>query len=278
MAQALADTVLARLAGDLPRVLGAGKLLRARLALRLAVAGQGPATPAVPAAAAVELIHAASLLHDDVIDGGLLRRNCPAFWQERGIPGAILAGDLLLMRALGLLAALPDPRLLRELIQFTGEICNAESEQELVSRGGPADWPACLDIDRRKTGALFAFAAGAAGGEEPRRRAALQEAGYAIGTAYQLADDLLDATGDEHTAGKTLGRDRARLKNTAATTFPGDPAGLLRQIADLRQRALTGVRDWPEARAALHDYFTLDFDPALQPLLGHPASVQQEAP
>ncbi|MBP7008542.1 MAG: polyprenyl synthetase family protein, partial [Kiritimatiellae bacterium] len=93
MAEVLAETVLGRLAGDGRALVGSGKMLRARLLLRIAEVRKTPRPAWLSAAAAVEMIHAASLLHDDVIDGGIIRRHLPAFWKQRGIAGAILAGD-----------------------------------------------------------------------------------------------------------------------------------------------------------------------------------------
>ena len=269
MADAMENTVARRLkiAGGLPA--GQGKMLRARLLLRLSPAGNLPDSVAIPAAAAVELVHAASLLHDDVIDGGIVRRHAPAFWIEHGPPGAILLGDLMLMKALDLAIRAGDARLVGELAHFAGETCDAESEQELLLRGGGSDWAACLDVDRRKTGSLFAFAAGTSGGDNAPLRRALQEAGYALGTAYQLADDLLDGAGDDRSAGKTLGRDRARRKNTAATAFPGKPAELMDRSRNLRAQAIESLRTWPDLHAAMREYCALDFDPAVDRLLAN---------
>lgn len=278
MARAMADTILIRLTDHLHKIPGTGKMLRSRLVLRLSGVRPVPAAVAVPAAAAVELIHAASLLHDDVIDGGLLRRNAPAFWKTHGTSGAILAGDLMLVKALELLSVTADARLTRGLIRCTAELCNAEAEQELLLRGSPADWPKCVDINRRKTGSLFAFAAGVAAGDDLRLQAALREAGYAIGTAYQLADDLLDVSGDEPTAGKTLGRDRARRKPTAATAFSDNPGDLPCRQNELRQQALDAVRDWPDLQAALQDYLEKDFDPAVPSMLPQPQTDPREEP
>lgn len=269
MADALDGTVLRRLEDSGGRLAGQGKMLRARLLLRLSLAGRIPDSVAVPAAAAVELVHAASLLHDDVIDGGLVRRQAPAFWKTHGIPGAVLLGDLMLMKALEVALGAADARLVGELVRFAGETCNAESEQELLLRGTPWNWEACLDVDRRKTGALFAFAAGTAGGDDAPLRLALQEAGYALGTAYQLADDLLDVAGDDRSAGKTLGRDRARRIHTAATAFPGQPAELRDRARALRAQAVDRLRNWPALRAALGEYCALDFDPAVDTLLAN---------
>lgn len=267
MAEVLSETVLGRLAGDCRTLIGSGKMLRARLLLRLVPVRRIPRPAWLAAAAAVEMIHAASLLHDDVIDGGVIRRHLPAFWKQRGISGAILAGDLMLFKALDLLVRAEESRLLAELVRHTGTLCDAEAEQELLSRGGRTNWAQVLDVNRRKTGSLFAFAASvAAGGDESLHRALLK-AGYALGTAYQLGDDVLDASGDETAAGKTLGTDRARRKNTAANPARPKSAALARQCHELRRAALAAVRRWPGVHAALQRYCREDFDPVVESML-----------
>ena len=278
MARALAPTVLAGLDGDVPQILGPGKMLRARLALRLGIARQVPESVLVPAAAAVELVHAASLLHDDVIDGALLRRHAPAFWKTHGAHGAILAGDVLLIQAIGLLSGETLCPLANDLVRFCAELCNAEAEQELFLRHANPGREKILDIARRKTGALFAFAAGAAAGSDDPLRHALHEAGYAIGTAYQLADDLLDETGDERSAGKTLGLDRARRQPTAACAFTGGAPALAQECRALHQQALAALVSWSNARNALRDYLAHDMDPVLQSMLPLTQPTPQEVP
>jgi geranylgeranyl pyrophosphate synthase len=263
MAEALADTVLRHLASDCKSLVASGKMLRSRLIFRVGPAAGVPHDTLVHAAAAVEMIHAASLLHDDVIDGGYLRRGAPTFWVERGVPGAILVGDLMLFKALDIVSQVEDMRLTRALIQMTGEVCDAESEQELLLRQQAPTWEKCLKIARRKTGALFAFAACACGGTDPERTAALQEAGYLIGTAYQLADDILDARGTPEQSGKSHGSDRARGKTTAATANPEqqhDPAHAVEQLClDARAR----LAAWPDVLAAWDDFIARDMQPAL---------------
>ncbi len=278
MARALAPTVLAGLDGGVPRILGPGKMLRARLALRLGIARQVPESILVPAAAAVELVHAASLLHDDVIDGALLRRHAPTFWKTYGTHGAILAGDVLLIQAIGLLSGETLCPLANDLVRFCAELCNAEAEQELFLRQATPGREKILDIARRKTGALFAFAAGAAAGADAPLRLALHQAGYALGTAYQLADDLLDETGDERSAGKTLGLDRARRQPTAACVFAGGAPALVQECRTLRQQALAALDPWPDARDALNDYLVHDMNPALQSMLPSLPPNPQEVP
>ena len=92
--ESMADTSLHSLVSEYNGLVANGKMLRGRLGLRVGSATDIPHATLVHAAAAVEMVHAASLLHDDVIDGGHLRRGAPAFWVERGIPGAILLGDI----------------------------------------------------------------------------------------------------------------------------------------------------------------------------------------
>jgi geranylgeranyl pyrophosphate synthase len=209
------------------------------------------------------MIHAASLLHDDVIDGGFVRRNLPTFWRERGVPAAILVGDLMLFKALDLLGNVDDGRLVRALVRMTGEVCDAESEQELFLRNKTPTWENCVAIARRKTGALFAFAAYAAGGHDAALCATLQEAGYALGTAYQLADDILDVVGTEEDAGKTLGTDEARHKTTAASAVAVTGVDPVTYIERLVQEAEDAIEPWPRLHRAWRQFVDDDLRPVV---------------
>ena len=268
MAGCLAETPLHSALAECKNLFGTGKMLRSHLTLRVGLATGVAFSTLLRAAAAVELIHAASLLHDDVIDGGFLRRGAPAFWVNRGIPAAILLGDLLLFKALELVTPVENGRLLPVIIRLTGEVCEAESEQELVTRGRLADWETCVNVARRKTGALFAFAALACGGDDPILGEILREAGYAIGTAYQLADDILDANGSAESAGKTLGRDEAREKTTAARVqnhHNRAPAQFIERLCD---QAVDSLAPWPAVQKAWVVYYTRDMKPVLDHHLG----------
>lgn len=261
----LAGTSLRPILGDLKNALGAGKMLRARLALRVGPANHVPHAVLVGAAAAVEMTHAASLLHDDVIDGARLRRQAPTFWVEKGRAGAILLGDLLVYQALQIVQRAQET-LVGPFIKMAGEMCDAEAEQELILRHAPPDWNKCLSLARRKTGALFAFPGYAAAGADPELRAALTEAAYAAGTAYQLADDLFDAFGDAATADKTLGTDAAHGKLTAVSACldgQRDPRVTIDRLCATGDRLLA---PWPSIRRAWDDYLRLDFLPSLRPL------------
>lgn len=242
---------------EITDLVGNGKMLRSRLAYHL-----GHATGASPgrmlrAAAAIELIHGASLLHDDVIDGASLRRGASAFWVAAGTSGAILLGDLFYCRAILVAGDAGDHALARLLVEKAGEMCDAESRQELLYRGTEPTWDRCLEIARDKTGSLFAFVAAACGGPDAACVAACEASGYDVGTAYQLADDLLDASGDTALSGKTLGTDAGRDKITAVTAMAdapqGDPAA---EVWGLLDRSLERLAPWPRVRdcwAALID-------------------------
>ncbi|MEA2068681.1 MAG: polyprenyl synthetase family protein, partial [Verrucomicrobiota bacterium] len=217
----------------------------------------------IKAAAAVDIIHGASLLHDDVIDGGILRRGAPAFWKKHGTNGAILLGDFLVLKAMGLLGEIDRSDLLRELIALATQVCQSEIEQELVLRGAAGTWEECEQIARSKTGSLFAFAAVAAASDAPGQADALREAGFILGTAYQLADDVLDATGNEEISGKTLGTDNQRGKTTAITATrnaPDDPVGYIYALLEASTAQLAA---WPEIEEAWDSFLNVTMKPVL---------------
>lgn len=267
MVATVASTSLGFVTRESENVLAGGKMLRSRLAWRLGRAGKTERKTLVYAAAAVEMIHAASLLHDDVIDGGILRRNLPTFWVQRGASAAILLGDLLLFKGIDLICQVEQGRLTQDLVRLTGEVCEAESEQEIVFQDKPSTIDLCESIARRKTGALFAFAALSAGGRDMALTAALREAGYRIGAAYQLADDVLDATGKTESAGKTLGTDGARHIPSAADIDGDGARAALARMEQLRKDAIDLLAAWPDLQECLRDYIEKDLEPALQQLL-----------
>ena len=260
----LRATPLGQMIEDFGSLLGSGKMLRSRMAYRLEPTSGVPREELVAACAAVEMIHAASLLHDDVIDGGIVRRGSPTFWLERGISGAILLGDLLLFKALHISCNIKDRNdWTSKLVALTGEVCEAESVQELLLRGGPPTWAQCVQIARQKTGALFAFIGYASGANEPGLQPILTEAGYLIGTSYQLADDILDITGNEEISGKTLGTDRKHNKVTAASVMIASQVDPVHEIKVLCQRAESSLAGWPAVHEAWQRYYDEDIHPTL---------------
>lgn len=242
-----------------------GKMLRTRLAGRLLAGGAaaGNCHQVRAACAAIELVHTASLCHDDVMDNSFIRRSVPTLWQAVGTSGAILIGDLLLWSAVELLAQPESNQQMPAFIAKVKQVVQAEAEQELCLRGTPIDVDTCLRLARDKTGPLFAFPAMVCGGQDEVLSAALEEAGYRIGTAYQLADDLLDVVGDEAAVGKTLGTDRQRGKETLPQAGETGQRITFDFIKDLCKSSLQGLENYPKMRDAIAEFLTCDFEPAL---------------
>jgi octaprenyl-diphosphate synthase len=167
--------------------------------------------------AVVELIHTATLVHDDILDGSLLRRNRPTLHDLEGQEVAVLLGDFLLASAYAEAASLEDRFASRYLSRITRTVCQGEVLQ--VHHRGDVDLPESvyLDIIEKKTAILYAAScevgARYAGGSEPVVKA-LHDFGLGIGMAFQIVDDVLDLTGDEATVGKSLGTDLDRCKMT----------------------------------------------------------------
>ncbi len=266
IARTLGETALRGLVRDSASLIGlGGKMLRSRLAFRTGLATGVDTGLLTYGAAAVEMIHTASLLHDDVIDGGVLRRGMPTFWMEKGSAGAILLGDLLLFKAIDLICQVADGHHTHELVRLTGEVCEAESEQELILGAEDSRLEVCQSIARRKTGALFAFAARLAGHGNPKRMEALKEAGYLVGTVYQLADDILDTRMAEDSSGKTLGTDAARGIVSAARL---DGLDLTAHLDHLMDEAVSKTAGDMAAESGIRAFLEDDLRPALRTLLG----------
>ena len=245
-------------------LLGSGKMLRSKLIQYLGISSNIDREILSIAGAAVDIMHSASLIHDDVIDGGFLRRGNKTFWKKYGVNGAILFGDTLMFRSIALLTKQPRVDLLTELINMTGEVCCSEAEQELILREKSRSWNDCINIARFKTGSLFAFAAVAGGSGDFTQANVLRECGFNIGTAYQLADDILDACGDEDLSGKTLGIDQKRGKTTAITAFDGSPNNQVEYIEELINNYLEILTEWPYLKDALEEYLEIEFNPVIK--------------
>jgi len=185
-------------------------------------------------AAVVELVHSATLLHDDVVDEGMQRRGAVTSRRLFGNGVSVLSGDLLLVTALERTAAIA-PALLQDLLGTLRRLV----EGEIVQLRGRTE----LDVSEAtyfrilsdKTASLFGFAARAGGqlaGASPREQRALTRFGEALGVAFQLVDDVIDYTGEQ--SGKTLLSDLAEGKLTLplvlAVQSDPDLAGLLARI------------------------------------------------
>jgi geranylgeranyl diphosphate synthase type II len=227
-----------------------GARVRPRLCLAVAKAcGDSHPHAALAAASAIELLHCASLVHDDLpcFDDADLRRSKPALHLAFGEPLALLVGDALIVLAFETLALrlalLPD-----RLVALSRIIAGSVGAPSGIVAGQA--WECELDMDlaryqQAKTGALFAactMAGAAASGYEPK---AWQALGLAIGEAFQIADDIRDVTGDKQDMGKPTGQDLAHQRPNAVALLGLN--GAKRLFEDTLARALDAIPDCPGA-------------------------------
>ena len=209
-------------------LLAPGKRLRPLLVLMSARACGCEYQRAMPAACAVELVHAYSLIHDDLpsMDDDDIRRGRPSCHAAFDEATAILAGDALLARAFEVLADQVEPpevaaRCCQELAHAAGATALVGGQMDDLSIDHAAtDVELAESIHARKTGALFLTSVrlgGLVAGAEPDKMQIVSEYGSRIGLAFQIVDDLLDARGDESVVGKAVGKDAQQGK----LTFPG---------------------------------------------------------
>lgn len=257
---------------------GAGKAIRPALVLAAASAVGGPTAraAAVRAAAAVELVHNFTLLHDDVMDRDTTRRHRPTAWTVFGDADAILAGDALQALALRLLAEDPRPVARAASVRLADcviELCAGQHADTDMERRAPGEVTLAetLAMAEAKTGALLgcACAIGALyAGAGDADVAALDAFGREAGLAFQLIDDVIGIWGDPRRTGKPAGADLAARKKSlpvVAALTSGTPAAAELAAAyatphrkddleDLEHIALTveraGGRDWAQTQAA----------------------------
>ncbi len=208
-------------------LLGPGKRLRPILVLMAAEACGGSAAAAVPAAAAVEMVHAYSLIHDDLpaMDDDDLRRGQPTCHKRFDEATAILAGDALLSLAFEVLCRDVHPpevavRCGRLLAEAAGARGMVGGQADDVAGSIGSDREALESIHRRKTGAIISASlrlGATVAGATAVQCEALARYGRSLGLAFQITDDLLDVRGAEAKVGKRVGKDSDRGK----LTFPG---------------------------------------------------------
>lgn len=229
---------------------GQGKRLRPALALLSAATVRGSAEPPgatlIDLGVIVELIHMATLVHDDVMDEAQLRHGqltVAARWNNET---AVLLGDCLFAHALKLAASFPTTEVCRCVSEATNTVCSGEILQT-SRRFDPtltiADY---LRIIEMKTGALFAVSCDLGAyltHADLRTRSALRQFGLQLGAAYQIYDDCVDIFGDEERAGKSLGTDMARGKLTL-------PMLICLQQSDTRERKALW-EEWSRGAARL---------------------------
>jgi farnesyl diphosphate synthase len=243
------------LLGDAMRyaVLDGGKRLRPLLVFAASEAVGGQAEAALRAACAVELIHAYSLVHDDLpcMDNDVLRRGKPTVHVKFGEADALLAGDALQALAFELLtpdgdsiAPAVQAKLCRLLARAAGSQGMAGGQAiDLASVGLALDEAQLREMHRLKTGALLQgsveMGAACGGMIAADALAALRDYGAAIGLAFQVVDDILDVVADSQTLGKTAGKDAASDKPTYVSLLGLD--GARAQARELLAQALAAL-------------------------------------
>jgi octaprenyl-diphosphate synthase len=246
---------------------GGGKRLRPILLLLAANALGHRGTDHHRLAAVIEMIHTATLLHDDVVDASAQRRGRPTANAAFGNAAAVLVGDFLYSRAFQIMVATGRLRVLEILADATNEIAQGEVLQLMNVGNLDVDEDAYVAVIRRKTAKLFEAAAriGAVlGGAAPAQEDALARYGMHLGIAFQMQDDVLDYEGDAAKLGKNLGDDLAEGKMTlplihALAHAPAGAAAFVRATVDsgeaidfARVHALlasTGALDYARERA-----------------------------
>ena len=186
-------------------VLAGGKRVRPAVTILACEAFDGDPDDAVDFAAGIEFVHNASLVIDDIIDRSEVRRGTPSAWAEFGYGPAIVTSDGLLGEAFALFSE--EPRAMRIVAEAMVELGEGEAT-ELASQ--PTTEAEYMELARRKTGALFRAAAevgAVAAGAPPAAVDSFGEYAERVGVAFQMRDDVLDATADADDLGKPTGQD-----------------------------------------------------------------------
>jgi len=196
-----------------------GKRLRPTLVLLCGSVFREPGDMLIAVAAATELVHTATLVHDDTVDRAEMRRGIPTVNAGWGDHVAVLLGDYLFARAFSLLAATGDPRTVRVMADVVHRMSAGEIEQwtrrfdptlgELTYLDGIDKKTACFIAECCRLGAMLS-------GASPEQAQALRDYGYGIGMGFQIVDDILDLAGDARRFGKNIGGDL----RTGVVTLP----------------------------------------------------------
>jgi octaprenyl-diphosphate synthase len=247
-----------------------GKQLRPALVGLSGTAAGRMCDKLVDVAVIIEMVHLATLVHDDVMDEARLRRRQPTLAATWGNSVSVLLGDCLFAHAVKLAASFPTTEVCRAVSAATNTVCSGEILQTL--RRGQFDMTRAdyFKILEMKTAELFALScelgAGLAGAS-PGDRAALRQFGLMLGTAYQVFDDCVDLFGLEAAVGKSLGTDLASGKLTLPVLIAWDNAPASEQaevqhlISRWDSRHLPRIREWldrhealPESRKVIHQF------------------------
>jgi len=251
-----------------------GKRIRPALVLLAARCGTYKLEKVAPAAMAVEIVHAATLVHDDVIDRAQVRRGRPTVAAKLGDEAAIVVGDFYFAKAYEQAAFTDSPEAVAILARAVMDICAGEVRQQAIRHRYDTDVEEYMRRIEAKTATLLAACCDVGallGGLDGAKRSAIREYGRLLGLAFQIADDVLDYESSEDEIGKPIGHDIAEGFATLPLMLAledGDVAGKLRQILQ-SHRSLTGaeahhvvalVRASPGPRRALDRARELAFE------------------
>jgi len=202
--------------------MGGGKRLRPVLAMLACQATGGNVQEVMPFAAALELMHNFTLVHDDIMDNSHLRRGVPTVHEQYSQPTAILAGDLLFAKTFEAMHQLSTTLdvikyLEAEMIKCIIDICEGQEYDMSFEHRTQVQEPEYLQMIEKKTAALFRLSTlgGAVIAQATDQQIkAMRTYGYALGMAFQIWDDYLDMSSDEQTLGKDIGNDIRNGKKT----------------------------------------------------------------
>ncbi len=218
----------------LEAVTAGGKRLRPLLVLLTSGMGEPDEQAVLLASTAVEVLHTATLIHDDIVDRAESRRGRPTTVAAYGRDVAVATGDYLFAEAFADLAEIGDPRLIRSFAEASEGLAAGELEQYRAA-GAEVDVEVYLEHIRMKTAGLFkaaCVAGGSLGGLSLRQIDALANYGQALGIAFQMSDDVMDLVGEPGVTGKGVGSDLAEGTVTLPVIFAlneGD-AGLINRV------------------------------------------------
>lgn len=258
-----------------PSAAPAGKGIRPALAMLSAEASWADPEIAVPGAAAVELVHNFSLVHDDLMDSDVERHHRPTVWALWGTGAAVVVGDALATMATQVLLAAPNPAApaaAAALAEATAEMIAGQADDLAFEARRTVSVEECMSMSTAKTGALLGCAASIGAilaGAPPATVRALRDYGRHLGVAFQAVDDLLGIWGDPAVTGKPVGNDlRQRKKSMPIVAALGAGDEEARELGKLLvteeplsqeqvERATwlveaCGGRDWTAARAKAH--------------------------
>jgi geranylgeranyl pyrophosphate synthase len=265
-----------------------GKRIRPTLGLLVGNMLGAPEDKLITLGASVELLHTATLVHDDLIDGALLRRGMPTLNARWSPAATVLTGDFLFARAAKLAAETDHLPLMKLFADTLATIVNGELTQMFSARGV---------IDRRnyyqriyaKTASLFemsSLAASMVATEDEDTRSSMKAFGYEVGMAFQVVDDILDFTGEQSAVGKPIGSDLLNGLVTLPAIFyaeanPSDedvlslPAGGWKDT-DRVQRLVDGIRQSEAIRQSMEEARQA-VDRAISALEDAPESPEKES-